>query len=434
MTTLSQENTLYANRKPLVVKKVGTNLLPFILVCGYYLAEQFLPIMNYISIVYIDIIAVCLILLIVITGNYSKRTLLFVVPFVPLLLMMIIRDINLTQIGLKNLILLIYSITLFILPLIISIFVLNNNYRKTARVLLLFSVLFLLITSWTSIYGLTTDPTASKVLATGGIDESQLMKYYQNNIGGFHIAYLLPIIIPMIIAAHRHRKITLIVLLIVIGPMVYFVYKTQYVTALILLLISLSSYLLAYNYSFRKFLIIFFIIIFVGMFARSGISHVLLVTANHSSYTVSERLIAISDAMMGQQSTADAYVGRVNVYQHDINAFISSPIIGVVAFGGRSSGHSFILDILALYGIVGAVGLVLFYRQIYKYFYRPFRAEAYYGFMLWSLGLSIILAILNPTGSVLAIGLLVPLAAFILKDDVYCAPSNEARTRVILKT
>ena len=59
-----------------------------------------------------------------------------------------------------------------------------------------------------------------------------------------------------------------------------------------------------------------------------------------------------------------------------------------------TGGHSFILDSLAHYGLVGAAILFFMYRAIYNEFYRPFSDKAGYGFVIYSflmpLGLSVV--------------------------------------------
>ena len=241
-------------------------------------------------------------------------------------------------------------------------------------------------------------------------------------MGGFHFAYLIPIIMPMLIASLKSRRMSPIISTTVLLIPVYFVYKTQYAIALFLLIISLSSVFFANKYSFKKFAALAAAMVLLLIFARPFVGQAFYFIADHSaSYSVSERFNAMGDALRGISNDNDAYVTRADVYQRDIEAFVSSPLIGTIASGGRSGGHSFILDNLALYGLIGLVGLVLFYRQIFVCFYKPFRSEPYYGFMIWSFGTGTMLAILNPTPSIAAIGLLVPLAAFVLQEDKYTA-------------
>jgi hypothetical protein len=89
---------------------------------------------------------------------------------------------------------------------------------------------------------------------------------------------------------------------------------------------------------------------------------------------------------------------------------------GVFHGSNNIGGHSFILDIITSFGLLGITSLFLAYRQIFSWFYKPFQRESYFGYMLWALLISIILAILNTVPNILAVGFILPMAAYLIQQ------------------
>lgn len=395
-------------------------LFLFMVASIYYIADNLLPFISYISKVYIQIFMIFVIIFISIIDINNRTIIKFIIPFLPLVSLQLINQIVYHTSNYYSIIHACYGAITFIIPTIICYYLLINNYHESIKKVLIISFILLFITSITSIYGLISDPIASKILAMGGIDEHILMTYYQKNIGGFSITYMIPIIVPMLIATYKTKKISFFKFIILALPITYFLYKTQYATALLMLIVALLSYFFADKYSFKKFILIVIAIVLFFVIARSLIGQILYYIADSNpSFEISQRFHALGDTMMGIESVTDAYVNRVNAYQLSITDFFSSPILGQLFSGGRTGGHSFIFDILALYGVFGIVALFLLYRQIYRYFYEPFKSQSYYGYMLWSFISSIVLACINTTPNMFVISLVAPLVAYILQDKEY---------------
>ena len=300
--TMSNSDYAIANGKTGISapKTKGNNLLPFIMVSVYFIGDLLLPVIQYLSSVYVMIFATLVIVYIVFLGRNHRKILKLFVPILPLLLMLLINDLLRIEGDLRSIIIVLYSRAKFILPVLICCYVLVNNYLKSARIILATSMIFIVLTSLTSIYWLSIDPMASKVLATGGIDESQLMMYYKNNVGGFHFAYLIPIIMPMLIASLKYRRMTQIVCIAILMISAYYVYSTQYAIALLLLIISLSSVFFADKYSLRKFTALAAVMAILLIFARPFVGQGFYFIANHSpGYMVSQRFTAMGDALQG---------------------------------------------------------------------------------------------------------------------------------------
>ncbi|MDP1725479.1 MAG: hypothetical protein Q8M15_01750 [Bacteroidota bacterium] len=319
----------------------------------------------------------------------------------------------------------------FILPMVIGFYLLSNNYLKTIKLVLLFSIAFLCITSITSAYGLIVDPLAAKEMASGMQGDAKYLEYLKKNIGGFTIVYMIPLVIPMIFTLYKTNKINLLQFIIVVIPMIYYVYSSSYAIALMITLISILASFITIKYSKMKFIFLQFALILAFFVLKPVIGYLLHYYAgNTDSFELSIRMNALGDEMTGIKSTNEEYESRQEAYDYSIDMFLSDPIFGGLISGRRASGgHSFILDILASYGVAGILALYLTYRQILLFFYKPFKSHIYFGYMLLSFYLSIILALVNTSANIFVIGLFVPLVAYILQNNIYSTTIKDGNIR-----
>jgi O-antigen ligase len=404
-------------------KNIPNNL--FSIACIYYIADMLLPVMQFLSNVYIDIFMVMVIIFSIFSKNLNK-TIKFSSPFLFVILFYIVGGLQKAD-SFRVMILSFYNALYFVLPILLSYYLLSNNYRKTIRILLIESIFCIVITAITSIFGLMEDPFAARELATGMAGDPRLMVYYAKNIAGFSFTYMIPIIIPTLFSIYKEKKIKLFTLISIIAVFIYFVQLTQYTIALISVFIAISSLFFARNYSPKKIIIIGLIIILVFIFLKPLISNLFFyIAANNSSMDISIRFTALAEKLIGGESNSEAYLLREAAYNTSLNSFISSPIFGsMLSSSYKIGGHSFILDMIASFGLIGIAALFLMYRQINRFLYKPFKSNRYYGFMMWSLLLSIFLSILNTSANIFAIGMFVSMSAYYLQNKVYLAKSKE---------
>lgn len=396
----------------MVQKSTNQPSILFTIACVYYLADMLLPVLQYWSSVYINILMISILLGSIFAHN-NKKTFRFFAPFILIVSFQLISGLLKAE-GLRAILLSFYSAILFILPLILSFYLIVNNYQKTIKLLLIVSIVGLFITSITSVIGLIADPLASKEMATGMTGDPKLMVYYAQNIGGFGIVYMIPIVIPMIAALVNKSRLNMFNAAVILIPMIYFVYVSQYAIAILSLIIALGSIVFARNYSRIKFISVGIIVLVFFLFLRPVIGSLFYyIAANNTSMDISVRFNALGDTMMGIESTKDVYVLRQEAYNRSIDAFFSSPFIGSLMPGTKQAGgHSFLLDITASFGLAGIIALFLAYRQIIRFFYSPYKVQSYYGYMLWSFFLSIFLSVFNTSANIFAIGFFVPLVAY----------------------
>lgn len=287
-----------------------------------------------------------------------------------------------------------YQNMLFILPVIVGYYFLY--YRPENKSIFTgVIVLALLVTAVTTIIGLIRFPFAARTLATiAESDDPEIIKYSWLNIGGYDFVYIVVLLYPILILAHKLKKIKAITFWIAVVLIFTLVVLSEYTTALILITLSSVLYFMGKNLTARQLLLLgisFFILLF---FLWPVFSKFLLWVAGlFNSETLNERLTALAGGITGLEN---AESNRLALYRTSLEGFMSSPVFGrILGAETTNGGHSFILDSLANYGIIGGIVLVISYRNIYKTFFKPFSSEQSYGFVLWAFTQTVILSLVN---------------------------------------
>lgn len=397
---------------------------------SYYAAVLLLPIVQQVITVYVQITAVSFCLILVFCSRaLQEKMFSFIFPFLLFVLLESIYGIIYGDGSTYNFIKSIYDVITVVLPAIVCYFLLISNNTKTIKYIVYVVLIFLFITSITSIRGLQMYPMASKMMAVNSEkDDVNLVYFNMKNIGGFLIAYMCPLVLPMLFASFKQKKIRLSLLVIITIPIIVYVIMTQYAIALLILFLSVFSFLLPKGFSNKKFMsLTITAIIFILVF-RPIIGDIFYYISAHSeSSMISSRFKAMADVFMGIGNDSDVLVERQIVYSFSIESFMKYPLLGSFVYGsGGAGGHSFILDVLANFGIMGGAVLFLLYRQITTKLYLPFKNNEYYGYMLWTFMETIILSILNPKPHFFIIALVVPLIAYLLQNKKYTLEGKKA--------
>ena len=91
-----------------------------------------------------------------------------------------------------------------------------------------------------------------------------------------------------------------------------------------------------------------------------------------SNESVKERFILIDSFLSGNSISGDLLI-RVGGYSKGIEGFLKSPLLGNVIFGNRIiSGHSFLIDLLSDWGLLGFSLYIAFLHQTFKRLSRCF--------------------------------------------------------------
>lgn len=263
---------------------------------------------------------------------------------------------------------------LWVLPFIF-LHIYHNNDTKLAKVLLYTVVLATAITAFTTYLGCVRFPGISRQMATGQLD-IQLPKFL--NIGGFDTIYIFVLMIPMLGYRLKYCKIKWLEKVTILATIIMIfmaVFQSEYTTAIIFSIIAITTLFLPPNIRWGKMIILLILIAIIVAVSINYLSSLLFyLSDNIDSLSVSGRLKGLALMLQGQEGTnADEsdVQGRLELIIEALEAFSSSPILGVQKIVG---GHSYIADIIAYYGIFGLVMLIVYFRKLRKLFAKCFES------------------------------------------------------------
>lgn len=292
----------------------------------------------------------------------------------------------------------------------IAYYLIQNRKHKAARFLTNAFIITLLITAVTTIIGVYIYPNASRMLAKV-IDraDAQYIAYMKFNIGGFNQIYGLTLLFPLFFLLWRRQKINTIIFSVLSVIIIATVIATEYTMAVLCVLFTCILFIGKKKWTLKQ-INIFMVLCFISIGLLNSVMSFLFeqLAGLFVSTEITDRLSGLSSVLGGVQDEGDTGY-RLMLYVTSINNFLQSPIWGTGRIGG---GHSYILDTLSQFGMIGGFALFLLYRQIYRKLYKPFRNLPYYGYFYWIFLLSIILAILNTKPFLFIIACIVPLVAF----------------------
>lgn len=287
-----------------------------------------------------------------------------------------------------------YQSLIALLPVILGIYILT--YRKyEINFFGKLICLALIITVITTMLGLHQYPEAARWLAAvESSDSAQLILYEQKNIGGYDFVYTIVLLYPLIILAYKRKKLNPILVTIMTSGILIFLIYAEYTTALLFFLVTTTMFFMRRSFKERDVVMFAIVAIILCMIFSDEISQWLTWFADQlNSEIFSERLYALAG---GTDGLAESESNRLELYMKSFNTFLNHPMLGTFLSGGYGSGgHSFILDMLAQFGLLGAVVLVYMYRRIFHLYYEKYRTEREYGYVLWTFVQAILLSVIN---------------------------------------
>jgi hypothetical protein len=287
-----------------------------------------------------------------------------------------------------------YQSILLVMPVFLGYYFLG--YRpENIKIFTATIIIATILTTITTMIGLIEFPSASRTLATiSSVNDTDLIKYTWRNIGGYDFVYTSVLLYPILILAYKTKKIHPILFWGGVIMLFSLVILSEYTTALILIMLTSLLYFMGKRTSSKRLLLFgvgFFLalIIMWPLFSK----FLLWLAELLNSDILSSRITALANGSVGLESYDDQ---RINLYMKSISGFLKSPFFGRI-LGGEllPGGHSFILDTLCNYGIIGGAALVLSYRNIYRYFFKLFDNQDGYGYIIWAFAQAIILSSVN---------------------------------------
>ncbi len=313
-----------------------------------------------------------------------------------------------------------YGMLQILLFPLLSLYLMRNCSKKTLKRIIILICLSYFITAITTYIGNQIFPLASRTLATLGQDDETLMydTYMKMNIGGFNFTYTLVLITPILMYMIRNKKIFFIIGVALIAIFSVVIVTTEYTTALL----SFAMTVICLIFMRKKFgwkivaLILTGVILFVFVFDQYILPYLENFIGVFESEAIDTRLLELSKFTTNQASYEGDIGSRWELYNMSWESFYDSPIIG--SSDAKVGGHSYVFDNLGKFGVVGLFGMIIMFRHINKSFYKPFKKSDIYGYVCFSLGLAIMLAILNPKDNIPVITFIIPiLASYYFKQN-----------------
>ena len=235
----------------------------------------------------------------------------------------------------------------------------NSGKKHYDKRLLYTILLILMISDCMALNLLYQYPLASRAVA--GYESETLISYYLKiGVADFGYVYGSVFIEYLILNLIKNEKQKFTQLLLLTGWIIkaLFIIKASYMMAVFALIVLTIYHLILYRNTINRkiFLVLICvagIILFIPILQilQTIFSSVGLVEmANH----VGNLVTSITDRSISNQS-------RSFMWQRSINGFIANPIFGC----GASGGHSFVLDTLSYYGIIG-LPFILYRINVFK--------------------------------------------------------------------
>ena len=287
-----------------------------------------------------------------------------------------------------------YGILAVLLPVIVGYY-LTEDVKRIIKPYYTLLIISMIITIITTIIGCIQYPGASRIMATiSSSQDANAIMYDMKNIGGYYVIYFMVLLYPVIILAYKIKKIKMFTAIAISVIILVMAVYSEYTTALVLFVLSSPMLFMKRDFSLRGVIIITiagFLILFLFSGLITGFFDWL--SKQVSSEDMADRLSALAGGVQGLENAED---NRIELYRMSLNKFLTHPLFGTLFESYKlNGGHSFILDNLASYGLIGGALMYFMYRRIFERFFLPFKDKPGFGYVIWTFIQAIILSIVN---------------------------------------
>jgi O-antigen ligase len=214
------------------------------------------------------------------------------------------------------------------------------------------------------------------------------------NIGGYNFVYSTVLLYPFVILAFKMKKLHFSFVLLFTGLIWFMVIQAEYTIAVMLLLLSSLLFFVRKDITiveFFKMLVIFFVLVLIfRVMIAAVLTHFAEMIGNQGMVD------KINVLFLGKDAVNNFDDDRSALYMLSLEKFLKSPLIGMIGSNSRvTGGHSFILDNLALYGLIGGGLMAAMYSGIFATFYRPLKDRPCYAIAVWAFLQPIVLSTIN---------------------------------------
>ena len=301
-----------------------------------------------------------------------------------------------------------YQMLLDCVPVMLGYFIIKK--LGFAQYKFLFTVLFIafIVTTITTVVGLQVYPDASRYIATISDSNSEnAVTYDWANIGGYSFVYFVVLTYPMVIYGYKRKKIHVIFLIIFAILTFILIVNSGYTIALLLFTVSSVFAFFKRDLKVADVILIILISAIVILLLFQLFAELLNSIANViDNKTIASRLRDLAGGKEGLEQSED---NRLELYLISFTSFLKSPLFGGIFGSYKVGGHSFILDSLSRYGLVGGAVLFFVYRMLYRTFFKPLKSKTGYGYVFWTFIQVLILSLLNTGLWLYVLGFFIPI-------------------------
>lgn len=387
-------------------KKHENRLGLFEVLALLYIMHDRLPVVGYYmpSVIYLGVFGLLFVL--ALPAFYRKGTYIMLGFFAVSLLSFIVKLKSITTATLY----LYGELQIFLNGLIALVVVAKNNQKKS-RMMFWLIICMYVITCVTTIVGNDQYPMASRLLATDTIEEYLRRLYAKKNIGGFAMAYGLVLLTPLIIHLIKNKQVNGFIGIGLLGLFGATLFAMEYGTAVILFAASLGLLLIPKLNTKKIIIMLVVVILFVLLFGGVVADMFEQISLSVDSEALSERFMAVAEVLRGDVISSTSAQNRTGYYEKSWRVFLETLMLG--RWGRKNvevtGGHSFVLDTMGDYGLLGIVGVLIVLASMYKLAVKPFKEEKVCPCLLWTYILEIVLMFINPKVYGVIFLLIVPL-------------------------
>lgn len=233
----------------------------------------------------------------------------------------------------------------------------NKIYGKFAMIVLL----FLIITTITSIIGYTLFPNAIREIYTGRLSGDLQLFFKKIGIASYGFFSGLPIIIPALVYLIKYVKKDIIINYFIIVIFFYGLITASITAPFLLMILAFIASLMSQKRVKQNILFFIFIVILVIIFPTEYYSAALRKIGEIvNSPVLTPRINALA---LGMEQGFDVHASQLTQAEHRLSRyslnweqFLINPIIGT---GYEGNAHIFWMNILAQFGILGLLPIVL---------------------------------------------------------------------------
>lgn len=387
----------------------------FEILAGLYIAHKLIPAVGHYmpAIVYLGIFGLlCLygIMTAVMRKHLQKMLPVFLLPLLACVRYVI-------QGATANIPIYMYSQLQMIMYGVIAFYVMENRETEPPKKWLAFILICYVFTAITTTIGCTRFPLAARYLASvESTTDGQYILYTKNNIGGFTFIYEITLLTPLISYLIKEKKINRLLGVAILVLFGVTILTAEYTTALVLFVITIPIMFFG-KITKRKLTAIFVLLILFFLVGTQWIADLLQsLSERMESETVSARFEYLSQILSGNTITDTENSGdRMSLYQLSWDEFTRT--LGLGNWGrAPTGGHSYLLDTIGVYGIVGVAVLIIFYRYIYRMHIKPYWKDRLFGYIYYLLIMCLLLALLNPKSFLFVLIGVLPLFAEVYQD------------------